>query len=113
MIIINGRNHWPQDIEWAAEQLPGIRNGDIAAVSLPGDNAEEVPAVLVHCRLRNEDDRRAFMDEVRNKIQQDIGIQVRIELLPPRSLPRTSSGKLSRAKARAQFLSGGLQAIPV
>ena len=40
MIIVNGRNHWPQDIEWAAEQLPGIRNGDIAAVSLPGDKDE-------------------------------------------------------------------------
>lgn len=113
MIIVNGRNHWPQDIEWAAEQLPGIRNGDIAAVSLPGDKDEEVPAVLVHCRLRDEAERLSFMDDIRSKILQDTGIQVRIELLPPRSLPRTSSGKLSRAKARAQFLAGGLQAIPV
>ena len=31
MIIINGRNHWPQDIEWAVEQLPGFKSGDIAA----------------------------------------------------------------------------------
>ena len=59
---------------------------------------KEVPAVLVHCRLRDEDQRRTFMDDIRNKILQDTGIKVRIELLPPRSLPRTSSGKLSRAK---------------
>jgi fatty-acyl-CoA synthase len=31
MIIINGKNHWPQDIEWAVEQLPGFNHGDIAA----------------------------------------------------------------------------------
>jgi fatty-acyl-CoA synthase len=35
MIIINGKNHWPQDIEWAVEQLPGFHQGDIAAFSLP------------------------------------------------------------------------------
>jgi fatty-acyl-CoA synthase len=34
MIIINGKNHWPQDIEWAVEQLPGFKAGDIAAFSV-------------------------------------------------------------------------------
>ena len=34
MIIINGKNHWPQDIEWAVEQLPGFKAGDIAAFSI-------------------------------------------------------------------------------
>ena len=34
MIIINGKNHWPQDIEWAVEQLPGFHQGDIAAFAL-------------------------------------------------------------------------------
>ena len=34
MIIINGKNHWPQDIEWAVEQLPGFNHGDIAAFSV-------------------------------------------------------------------------------
>ena len=34
MIIINGKNHWPQDIEWAVEQLPGFNHGDIAALLL-------------------------------------------------------------------------------
>ena len=36
MIIINGRNHWPQDIEWAVEQLPGFKSGDIAAFAITG-----------------------------------------------------------------------------
>ncbi|MGE5952207.1 MAG: fatty acyl-AMP ligase, partial [Qipengyuania vulgaris] len=51
MIIINGRNYWPQDIEWAVEQLPGFKAGDIAAFAITGPSGEETPAVLVHCRV--------------------------------------------------------------
>ncbi|RMF10847.1 MAG: fatty acyl-AMP ligase, partial [Alphaproteobacteria bacterium] len=47
MMIINGRNHWPQDIEWAVEQIPGLRSGDSAAISVPGADAQEIPTVLV------------------------------------------------------------------
>ena len=50
MIIINGKNHWPQDIEWAVEQLPGFKAGDIAAFSVTTPGGEETPAVLVQCR---------------------------------------------------------------
>src|SRR5262249_15746551 len=41
LIIINGRNIWPQDIEWAVEQLPGLRSGDAAAFSLDEDGDRE------------------------------------------------------------------------
>ena len=58
MIIINGKNHWPQDIEWAVEQLPGFNHGDIAAFSIEMDNGEEAPAVLVHCRVSDPEERR-------------------------------------------------------
>jgi fatty-acyl-CoA synthase len=44
MIIINGKNHWPQDIEWAVEQLPGFKQGDIAAFAITTPNGEEAPA---------------------------------------------------------------------
>ena len=57
MIIINGKNHWPQDIEWAVEQLPGFKAGDIAAFAITTPGGEETPAVLVQCRT--SDDRRA------------------------------------------------------
>ncbi|MCK5575972.1 MAG: AMP-binding protein, partial [Sphingomonadales bacterium] len=113
MIIVNGRNHWPQDIEWSVEQLAGIRSGDIAAISLPGDDDEEVPTVLVQCRLRDQDERRAFVEQIKTKILDDTGIQCRIELIPPKTLPRTSSGKLSRVKARQQFLTGDFEALAV
>ena len=111
MIIVNGRNHWPQDIEGAAEQIPGVRNGDIAAISVPGDNAEEVLMVLVHCGKRDPKERLAFADQVKRQILNTTGVACQIELVPPRTLPRTSSGKLSRSKARAQYIAGGITAL--
>ena len=106
MMIINGRNHWPQDIEWAVEQIPGIRTGDSAAISVPGHNAEEVPMVLVQCRLRDEDERRNLQRQIKETVQQFFGVSCEVILVSPRSLPKTSSGKLSRTKARTHYLSG-------
>ncbi len=111
MIIINGKNHWPQDIEWAVEQLPGFRNGDIAAFAITNDGGEELPAVLVQCRVSDLDERATLKAEVTSRVRQITGMNCLVELVPPRSLPRTSSGKLSRTKARTLYLSGEL--LPV
>jgi fatty-acyl-CoA synthase len=106
MIIINGRNHWPQDIEWAVEQLPGFKSGDIAAFAITGQSGEETPAVLVHCRVSDPGERGRLRDDIRERVRAITGISPVVELIPPRSLPRTSSGKLSRTKARNLYLSG-------
>jgi len=109
MIIINGKNHWPQDIEWAVEQLPGFKQGDIAAFSVTMPGGEESPAVLVHCRTTDGEERSKLRDAIREKVRSITGTNCVVELVPPRSLPRTSSGKLSRAKARSLYLSGEIQ----
>jgi len=109
MIIINGRNHWPQDIEWAVEQLPGFKAGDIAAFAITGPSGEETPAVLVHCRVSDAGERGRLRDEIRERVRAITGITPVVELVPPRTLPRTSSGKLSRVKARNLYLSGEIQ----
>ena len=109
MIIINGRNHWPQDIEWAVEQLPGFKSGDIAAFAITGPSGEETPAVLVHCRVSDNEERGKLRDEIRERVRAITGITPVVELVPPRTLPRTSSGKLSRTKARNLYLSGEIQ----
>jgi len=106
MIIINGKNHWPQDIEWAVEQLPGFKAGDIAAFAITTPGGEETPAVLVQCRTSDMEERGRLRDVIRERVRAITGINCVIELVPPRSLPRTSSGKLSRAKARNLYLSG-------
>ena len=106
MIIINGKNHWPQDIEWAVEQLPGFKQGDIAAFAITTPGGEETPAVLVHCRTSDSAERARLRDDIRERVRAITGMHCVVELVPPRTLPRTSSGKLSRSKARNLYLSG-------
>ena len=109
MIIVNGKNHWPQDIEWAVEQLPGFKPGDIAAFAITTPGGEETPAVLVQCRTTDDAERTRLRDAIAEKVRAITGMNCVIELVPPRTLPRTSSGKLSRAKARNLYLSGQIQ----
>jgi fatty-acyl-CoA synthase len=109
MIIINGKNHWPQDIEWAVEQLPGFKAGDIAAFSITTPGGEETPAVLVQCRTSDAGERTRLREIIRERVRAITGMNCVIELVPPRTLPRTSSGKLSRAKARSLYLTGEIQ----
>ncbi|WP_308813648.1 fatty acyl-AMP ligase [Sphingomonas sp. GV3] len=109
MIIVNGKNHWPQDIEWAVEQLPGFKAGDIAAFAITTPGGEETPAVLVQCRSSDETERQRLREEIRERVRSVTGMNCVIELIPPRTLPRTSSGKLSRAKARNLYLSGDIK----
>ena len=113
MIIINGKNHWPQDIEWAVEQLPGFNHGDIAAFSVEKDDGEEAPAVLVHCRVSDPEERAKLHEQIRDKVRSVTGMNCVVELVPPRTLPRTSSGKLSRAKAKRLYLNGDIQPFQV
>ncbi len=113
MIILNGKNHWPQDIEWAIEQLPGFKAGDIAAFAITTPSGEEAPAVLVQCRTSDPTERATLRDAIRTKVRAITGMTCVVELVPPRTLPRTSSGKLSRSKARSQYLSGEIQPFEV
>ena len=113
MIIINGKNHWPQDIEWAVEQLPGFKAGDIAAFAITTPGGEETPAVLVQCRTSDPAERARLRDQIREKVRSITGMHCVVELVPPRTLPKTSSGKLSRAKARNLYLAGEIQGYDI
>jgi fatty-acyl-CoA synthase len=93
--------------------MPGFKGGDIAAfaVTLPG--GEETPAVLVQCRTSNPEERARLRDEIKAKVRSITGMNCVVELVPPRTLPRTSSGKLSRSKARNLYLAGAIQTFDV
>ncbi len=105
LIIINGRNIWPQDIEWAVERLPGLRGGDAAAFSVEDQNTENV-VVVVQCRLRGTEEREALMHDVGATVRAVAGVDCLTVLAKPGSLPMTSSGKLSRAASKKRYLDG-------
>src|SRR5438309_9405901 len=83
MIIINGRNHWPQDIEWAVEQLPGFKSGDIAAFAMTGPSGEETPAVLVHYLVSRNQKRGRRRNEIRERARANPRMPPVVELIPP------------------------------
>ncbi len=100
VIIVNGRNIWPQDLEQLAERLPEVRLGAISAFSVTRPNQEELAVMVVESRNAGME----LSDTLAGMVREHFGINCYIELAPPRTLPRTSSGKLSRARAKADFL---------
>jgi len=110
LILLNGRNIWPQDLEWTAESgVEGLRSGDVAAISL--GETEETVMLLVQCRSSDAAVRQRISDEVAALMRARHGVDAQIRLVGPRALPQTSSGKLSRSKARAMFESGAFDLV--
>ncbi len=108
LILHNGRNIWPQDIEWSAEQLPELKSGEVAAFAIEGEDGDDEVVVLVECRLTDRALQQTLHRDVSKLVHQSIGVDCTVELVAPRSLPFTSSGKLSRAGARQKYLAGEL-----
>ena len=111
LILHNGRNIWPQDIEWAAEHIEPLRGGDAAAFAVEGKHDEDQVVVLVQCRLKDEAQREKLRKAVIVAVNHSSGVECDVVLVPPRCLPFTSSGKLSRAAAKLSFLSGEIAEI--
>ena len=109
LILLNGRNVWPQDLEWTAEsEGERLRSGDVAAFSIDADAGEQL-VVLVQTRSSDPEVRQALTDDVAALLRARHGVEARVELVGHNTLPQTSSGKLSRSKARALFLAGAFK----
>jgi fatty-acyl-CoA synthase len=111
MILHNGRNIWPQDLEWAAEQVEPLRAGDAAAFAIEGEDGEDDVVVLIQCRVSSPLEMEELRRAAAAAVHRSAGIECQIVLVPPKSLPFTSSGKLSRAGAKARYLSGEIAEI--
>ena len=104
LIIINGRNIWPQDIEYLAEQQPEVRTGDASAFSVSGPSGEEKPVLVIECRESDTVSRTELSQRLHRMVYHDLGIDCFVDLVTRNTLPRTTSGKLSRSGARTDFL---------
>ncbi len=111
LIILGGRNIWPQDLEWAVEHIPGVRSGDVAAFSATDEEEGERVVVIVECRLTKAEDQERFRREIHAVLSRVAGVDCEVVLAPPRTLTYTTSGKLSRAAARAKYLAGQVRDV--
>ena len=103
LIIVNGRNYCPQDIEWLVETLPGVRAGSVVACAVPGHGTERL---VILAEVRQQAPGTNLGAEIRRLVADALGIMVHdAVVLPPGGIPKTTSGKVQRAKARAAYLS--------
>ncbi len=104
LIIINGRNIWPQDLEYIAESQPEVRTGDASAFSVIGSDGDDKAVLVIECRETSHAKRQELVSRIQGLIRHDLGIDCFIELVTRNTLPRTTSGKLSRSGAKKDFL---------
>ncbi|MFJ8532139.1 fatty acyl-AMP ligase [Streptomyces sp. NPDC093591] len=110
LVIVDGRNHYPQDLEATAQEAhTAVRRDRLAAFAVPGGAGERVVVVAEHVRTVSlaELDVRAVVRAVRGAVSSRHGLRLAdVVLVPPGAVARTSSGKVSRALTRARYLEG-------
>jgi fatty-acyl-CoA synthase len=119
LVIIGGRNHYPQDIEsTVAEASPMVRRGYVTAFSVPdnglreGDTSESRLVIVAERAARtSRDDPQPAVEAITAAVSHRHGLTASdVLLLPAGAIPRTTSGKLARLACRAEYLSGELGA---
>jgi fatty-acyl-CoA synthase len=114
VVIVNGRNYYPQDMEWEAAKVEGVRKGNVVAFGARDPSGQERDRERVVVAFEVQDAPRlahasALGVAVRKAVQEGMGLTLDdVVALPPGALPKTSSGKLQRAKTRELYESGVL-----
>jgi fatty-acyl-CoA synthase len=108
VIIIRGRNVYAHDIEALASKVPHVRTGNVVAFGAPGSDGAEARIVLV-AEARRPEDANLIARAVRGQVQEGLGVVVdEIVIVPPGTLPKTSSGKLRRLETKTRWNAGTL-----
>jgi fatty-acyl-CoA synthase len=104
LIIVGGRNVFPEDVERAVADVDGVRMGNVIAFATEGFKGKESLVVVAEVK---GDDFAFIRSQVHKRVADSVGIPPQeVVLVAAGTLPKTSSGKLQRALCRAQFLDG-------
>jgi amino acid adenylation domain-containing protein len=112
LIIIRGRNLYPQDIELTAERShPSLRLGASAAFTVLVNNEEKL-VVVQELEFRAKPNLKDVVNAIRQAVTEEHEVQIHaVVLIKPGSIPKTSSGKIQRRATRAQFENGELNIV--
>ncbi|CAO5229835.1 fatty acyl-AMP ligase [Frankia sp. AgKG'84/4] len=115
MIVIRGRNHYPQDIELTATSAhPATRPGSVAAFAVPGPDGAECVVVVQEIRPAADLDPDEVAAAIRAAVLREHDVSLaELVLTMPGELAKTSSGKIMRAAARRRYLGAGFPAPTV
>jgi acyl-CoA synthetase (AMP-forming)/AMP-acid ligase II len=110
LIIVRGRNYDPRDFELAAESVEGVRQGCVVAFgTYDEDKSSDAVILICETRVGDEEERTSLVNRIRTVVTDTCLIPAsEILLVPPGSLPKTSSGKLQRRKSRQLWAAGEL-----
>ncbi|UDM48872.1 AMP-binding protein [Cupriavidus sp. MP-37] len=108
VLVLRGRSLSAQGVEAVVEAVPPLHAGDAAAFCVAQQDDEDCLVVLVQCGIAEAAARARLRQDVQAALGEAFGLAGRVVLVAPRALPRTSSGKLSRAQARRDYLAGAL-----
>jgi acyl transferase domain-containing protein/acyl-CoA synthetase (AMP-forming)/AMP-acid ligase II/thioesterase domain-containing protein/acyl carrier protein len=114
LVILRGRNHYPQDLEWTVERShPDLLAGGSAAFSIDAGGEERLVVVQeVHRHSLRRLDPAQVAAAVRTAVAAEHDVEIHaVALVRPFSLPKTSSGKIQRHLCRAAFLEGSLERV--
>ncbi|MGH9000998.1 MAG: fatty acyl-AMP ligase [Acidimicrobiia bacterium] len=106
LIIVGGRNVYPEDVERAAGSVDGVRDGNVIAFAVDGRRGREALVVVAESRV---DDVASLRGEVAGRVSDMVGLPPEeVILVEPGTLPKTSSGKLQRSLCRDRYQDGAL-----
>jgi len=110
LIILRGKNHYAEDLERLAERVKGLRTGGSVAFGIYDEQkASDLAVMVCETRIQDEPLRAALVSEVIEAVLQHAGVRLHdVVLVPPGTLPKTSSGKKQRALCRKRYLSDQL-----
>lgn len=110
LIVLRGANHAPQEFEECLAGLPGFREGCTIAVGFtPDDGGETLLILAEHTAGCDEATLLALPERIGTAVLERTGVRPHtVRVLPPGTLPRTSSGKLRRGEALRRYLTGSL-----
>ncbi|MDF2696010.1 MAG: Long-chain-fatty-acid--CoA ligase, partial [Labilithrix sp.] len=105
MIIVRGRNFYPNDLEWVVSELPSVRRGNVVAFGVDVNGEEQ----LVVAAEAFQADAEALKQSISQAILASFSLATHdVVIVPQGTLPRTSSGKPQRRKTRQLYLDGTL-----